>query len=69
MFLAERLAQLFNVAKQNYHKYYPHSIGHYLGMDVHDTPSVSTKEDLVEGMYITIEPGLYIPDSVNIPPQ
>ncbi len=39
-------------------KYYFHSIGHSLGLDVHD-PSIYS-EGLVEGMVITIEPGLYI---------
>lgn len=39
-------------------KYYFHSIGHSLGLDVHD-PSIYSK-GLMEGMVITIEPGLYI---------
>ncbi len=41
-------------------KYYFHSIGHSLGLDVHD-PSIASL-GLVEGMVITIEPGLYIPE-------
>lgn len=41
-------------------KYYFHSIGHSLGLDVHD-PSLASL-GLVEGMVITIEPGLYIPE-------
>lgn len=39
-------------------KYYYHSIGHSLGLDVHD-PSLMNL-GLLEGMVITIEPGLYI---------
>ena len=39
-------------------KYYFHSIGHSLGLDVHD-PSIDNL-GLLEGMVITIEPGLYI---------
>ncbi len=42
-------------------KYYPHRIGHYLGMDTHDTPSLSLAHPLTAGMVITIEPGLYFP--------
>jgi Xaa-Pro aminopeptidase len=40
---------------------FPHSIGHYLGMDVHDCPTFPTNEVLTDGMVITVEPGLYIP--------
>ncbi len=39
-------------------KYYYHSIGHFLGLDVHDVGQYN--HVLQEGMVITIEPGLYI---------
>lgn len=45
---------------QELSKYYFHSIGHSLGLDVHD-PNIASK-GLQEGMVITIEPGLYIPE-------
>lgn len=39
-------------------KYYYHSLGHYLGLDVHD---VGIYDELIpEGAIITVEPGLYI---------
>jgi Xaa-Pro aminopeptidase len=41
-------------------KYFTHSIGHHLGLEVHDL-SINT-ESLAEGMVITIEPGIYIPE-------
>ncbi len=46
--------------KCGYAKYFTHSIGHYLGLDVHDVGSY--KEPLQEGDVFTIEPGLYIPE-------
>lgn len=41
-------------------KYFIHGIGHHVGLEVHDA-SVLT-EPLAEGMVITIEPGIYIPE-------
>lgn len=42
-------------------KYYYHSIGHYLGLDVHDVGRYDEQDRLLEpGMVITVEPGLYI---------
>jgi len=42
-------------------KYFLHSLGHSVGIEVHDGFSVSSKSDLIleKGMVITIEPGLY----------
>jgi Xaa-Pro aminopeptidase len=54
------------ISKRLYVKYYPHSLGHFLGMDVHDLGAYY-KSDLSDpipfeaGNVITIEPGLYIP--------
>lgn len=42
--------------------FYWHSVGHWLGMDVHDTSLIGHSRELAEGHVITIEPGLYIPD-------
>lgn len=52
----------------NVQKYYPHSIGHWVGMDVHDVHDVPSKP-LEPGMLITVEPGLYIPDEPHIPKE
>jgi Xaa-Pro aminopeptidase len=46
----------------DYKTFYPHSVGHWLGMDTHDAPSVSHDLPLEDGVTLTIEPGLYIPD-------
>uniref|UniRef100_A0AAQ4QMC2 X-prolyl aminopeptidase 3, mitochondrial n=1 Tax=Gasterosteus aculeatus aculeatus TaxID=481459 RepID=A0AAQ4QMC2_GASAC len=37
-------------------RFCPHHVGHYLGMDVHDTPELSRSQPLQPGMAITIEP-------------
>ena len=57
------------IENQSWTAFYPHNIGHYLGMDTHDTPSVSTMASLRPGMVITIEPGLYIPDIPSVPAE
>eukprot|EP00892_Ulva_mutabilis_P000914 jgi/Ulvmu1/10823/UM069_0059.1 len=42
--------------------FYPHSVGHWLGMDVHDVATVSHASQLQPGVVLTIEPGLYLRD-------
>lgn len=41
-------------------RYFPHGVGHYLGLDVHDVGDY--KEPLQPGDVFTIEPGVYIPE-------
>ncbi|XP_051571172.1 xaa-Pro aminopeptidase 3 isoform X2 [Myxocyprinus asiaticus] len=50
-------------------KFCPHHVGHYLGMDVHDTPELSRSQPLQHGMVITIEPGLYISEDESSSPE
>ncbi|XP_075689640.1 xaa-Pro aminopeptidase 3 isoform X2 [Rhinoderma darwinii] len=52
-------SQFFKAART----YCPHHVGHYLGMDVHDTPDMSRSLLLQPGMVITIEPGIYVPEN------
>lgn len=42
----------------------PHSLGHGIGLEVHEHPNLSpkSKDILREGMVFSIEPGIYLPD-------
>ncbi len=43
-------------------KYFSHSLGHGVGLAIHESPTLSKRSDeiLSENMVITIEPGLYV---------
>lgn len=51
------------IASKGYGDYFGHGLGHGVGLEVHEGPSVSyLSEDTVQpGMVFTIEPGIYIP--------
>jgi len=55
-------------AKDNLAEYFVHSLGHGVGMDVHERPFLSPKSsDVFEpGMIVTVEPGIYLPDNFGI---
>jgi Xaa-Pro aminopeptidase len=49
--------------RSGYLKYFVHSTGHGVGLDVHERPALSprSRERLEEGMVVTVEPGVYLP--------
>ncbi|KKC46166.1 MULTISPECIES: M24 family metallopeptidase [Paenibacillus] len=51
------------IAKHGYGDQFGHSLGHGLGMEVHEKPNLSKRSDnvLTPGMVVTVEPGIYIP--------
>jgi len=61
------------IEEESYKKYYPHSIGHWLGIDVHDVGSYygaqGESRKLEPGMVLTIEPGLYVPAADEDAPE
>lgn len=50
--------KLFTEMGYDVDKDFPHGIGHYIGLDVHDVGSYDTP--LAEGDIITVEPGIYL---------
>ncbi|NEW59857.1 M24 family metallopeptidase [Sulfurovum sp. bin170] len=56
------------IDKAGFGKYFVHSTGHGVGLDIHEMPYISSKSNTVieDGMVYTIEPGIYIPDEFGI---
>lgn len=50
------------IASYGYGEYFGHGLGHGVGLEVHENPAVNTRNqgELVPGMVITIEPGIYV---------
>lgn len=50
------------IADYGYGDRFIHSTGHSLGLDIHETPGFSMRDDTIieEGMVITVEPGIYL---------
>lgn len=63
-----RIGDLDRIARKvitdaGYGDYFPHRLGHGLGINVHEFPSMNSinNDVLKEGMVYTIEPGIYLP--------
>ena len=56
------------IADKGYAKYFGHSLGHGIGLQTHEAPSVSGKNDgiLLPGMVFTVEPAIYLPGRFGI---
>lgn len=55
------------IDQAGYGKAFSHSLGHGIGLEVHELPHISCRDEvkdvpLSEGMVITIEPGIYLPN-------
>ncbi|MEI7998649.1 MAG: Xaa-Pro peptidase family protein [Candidatus Omnitrophota bacterium] len=60
---ARKILRRFRLAK-----YFGHSLGHGVGLEIHENPRVSVKSQTIlePGMIITIEPGVYLPGQFGI---
>jgi len=56
------------IEKAGYGKYFVHSLGHGVGLDIHEWPFINSRNETIlkEGMVFTIEPGIYIPGEFGI---
>jgi Xaa-Pro aminopeptidase len=52
------------IEEGGYGKYFTHSLGHGVGLAVHEEPRLSSRSrrKLKKGMVVTVEPGIYLPD-------
>lgn len=52
-----------HITKKGYGEQFVHSLGHGVGLDIHEQPWVRKGAEgvLQEGMVLTIEPGIYVP--------
>ncbi len=56
------------IEKGGFGKYFVHSTGHGVGLDIHEMPFISSKSETIieDNMVFTIEPGIYIPGEFGI---
>ncbi len=58
----DRIARDF-ISEAGYGTYFGHGLGHSVGLYIHESPALNTRDETVlqPGMIETIEPGIYIP--------
>lgn len=56
------------IRNAGYGGYFGHSLGHGVGVEVHETPNLApkSKAQLKVGNVVTVEPGIYIPDEFGV---
>lgn len=56
------------IDKAGFGKYFSHSTGHGIGLDIHELPRISAKSSMIieDGMVFSIEPGIYLPNLYGV---
>ena len=56
------------IAAAGYGEYFGHSLGHGVGMEIHEAPTASSScaNILEPDMIVTVEPGIYLPDKFGV---
>ncbi len=56
------------IAQKGYARFFGHALGHGIGLEVHEEPRISGKENknIKTGMVFTIEPAIYLPGKFGV---
>ena len=56
------------ISKAGYGEYFGHSLGHGVGMEIHEFPVMSPNNDtvMINKSIVTVEPGIYIPNEFGV---
>jgi Xaa-Pro aminopeptidase len=56
------------LAENGLAEYFGHALGHGVGLEIHESPRIAQNNSAVlkEGMVITVEPAVYLPEKFGI---
>lgn len=57
-----------SIREAGYEGSFSYALGHAIGLDVHEEPQLSpvSHQPLQQGMVVTLEPGIYVPDAFGV---